>query len=336
MYFVTALLNLVGWYILSSEKCTMLARVDVLIAVFYFVIAFRALKAQNFTGIFNVCGVVIILTVLLHVLKLGVGSGYQYLLLGAVPVVFYSAYTGKGTYKRAIINTIVLLVTFEFVTIAEYCNWVTRYNTSDLAIRILNMANIAIAFGFASSFMVFLYNQALFDKGLLRNKNENLEMSASVDTLTGLRNRRTIDTYMDKALYRARGEDVDFSIFMCDLDNFKKVNDTYGHDCGDLVLKNVAKVIQEEIRPDDIVFRFGGEEILMIISAKAHIAKKVAERCRAAIEASEVEYENQKIKVTMTFGGASYYQGVTKEAMIKRADDNLYTGKSNGKNQVVM
>lgn len=337
MYIATAVMNLVAWFILSSEKCVMLARMNVFFAVFYLIVGFKAMKAESFKGIFDAVGIVIILSVVLHTAKLGMGCGYQYLLLGAVPVVFYMAYIGDSVaYKRALLSSVLLLVVFETMTVLDYTNVFNHYNISDRSLRILNMINIAISFGFAVTFMIKLYDQALSDKGLLKNKNENLEMSASVDTLTGLRNRRTIDAYMDKALYRARGEDVDFSIFMCDLDNFKRINDTYGHDCGDLVLKNVARVIQEEIRPDDIVFRFGGEEILMIISAKAHIAKKVAERCRAAIEASSVEYRGENIKVTMTFGGASYYQGVTKETMIKRADANLYEGKSNGKNQVVM
>jgi len=186
------------------------------------------------------------------------------------------------------------------------------------------------------SFMAILVNRVRNDTGVLKDKNSNLEISANLDTLTGLMNRRSLKEYLSKAFDNARGKGQDFSILMCDIDDFKKVNDTYGHECGDLVLKNIAQLLKGETRPEDVVFRWGGEEMLILIAGNKYSAEKIAERCRLSVENSEVMWKGISVKVTITIGGASYFQGADEKVLMDRADGNLYKGKNNGKNQVVM
>lgn len=340
MYYVTGIFHLMLCIVMAVEKCFLLSVVNMALFVFYMILGLYVKKAHNFSKPFFACGAAISLFVLSHFIILGPDYGFQYLLLGSIPAIYFMAYTGECELKMSIISA---CGAFLSVIVASFISFFVDYplnkwsgNCGTTLARILLIINVMISFWFACVFMTSLVKQAANDNGRLKNMNSNLELFASVDALTGLKNRRSIDSYMEKSLARAKGEGVDFSVFMCDVDNFKKVNDTYGHDCGDEVLKNIAKILEHEIRPEDGVFRFGGEEILLIIGAAGHIAKKVAERCRAAIEDSEVVYEGTSIKVTITIGGASYFQGATQDELIKRADDNLYIGKNNGKNQVVM
>mgnify|MGYP002856331561 CR=1 FL=1 len=155
------------------------------------------------------------------------------------------------------------------------------------------------------------------------------------DALTHLLNRRRLTPYMKSALEYARESGEPFSILMFDLDNFKQVNDTFGHDCGDEVLKMAASTILKGVKRNDHVFRWGGEEILVILKGDNEVAKKVAERIRADIARQEVQHGKDTVHITASIGIATYNGGDTSESMFSRADENLYIAKNNGKNQSV-
>ena len=123
---------------------------------------------------------------------------------------------------------------------------------------------------------------------------------------------------------------------MMDIDDFKKVNDTYGHDCGDEVLKYVAGIVSTGVRKNDNVFRWGGEEILVLINADEDRAVAVAERIRHNIEKNIVHYRDDvNVNVTVTIGVSSYKGNKSIQEMMDDADAKLYYGKRHGKNQVV-
>ena len=123
---------------------------------------------------------------------------------------------------------------------------------------------------------------------------------------------------------------------MADIDDFKKVNDTYGHAVGDQVLVEVAKIITNDVRDEDCVCRWGGEEILVLIRESAETAAFVAERICKDIAAARIDTDSTKIAITLTLGVAQYKNGENIYSVIERADSCMYTGKSRGKNQVVM
>ena len=165
---------------------------------------------------------------------------------------------------------------------------------------------------------------------------DELEKYANYDTLTHLLNRRSMDNYLQAAYRQANTGKSSFCLLMADIDDFKKVNDTYGHDCGDEVLKYVAQVISTGVKKNDNVFRWGGEEICILLNADEDIAVASAERIRSEIERDPVHYRNgADVFVTVTMGISPYRDGMTIQAMMDDADAKRYWGKQHGKNQVV-
>ncbi|SDC47785.1 MULTISPECIES: GGDEF domain-containing protein [unclassified Candidatus Frackibacter] len=123
---------------------------------------------------------------------------------------------------------------------------------------------------------------------------------------------------------------------MYDLDHFKDVNDTYGHNCGDLVLKEVSQTVKDEVRQNDIVGRLGGEEFLLILpNTDGQNAIKVAEKCRKAIEEMKINYKENKIKITASFGVTEVSNSIdTTDELLNIVDKNMYEAKSSGRNKV--
>lgn len=165
---------------------------------------------------------------------------------------------------------------------------------------------------------------------------DKLILYMNYDSLTRLLNRRTLDGYMKDAKTRAEDKNEPFCVLMLDIDDFKQVNDAYGHACGDEVLKIVAKAIMHSVNTNDYVFRWGGEEILVLVRADKEIAVKVAERIRHSIENITVHHKEADIKITATIGVASYKKGMDVKVLFDEADANMYEGKKSGKNKVVV
>ena len=336
LYYITAIIHIIYMIIFLIESNKTLARINAVLIVFYVIVGTLIIKAVRYGGIFAACTIAMTTFLVTHYVMLGPTFGFQYLSIGMIPFMFYLSYVngaGVDIAKKGSFGSYILLI---IVTIA--CSKINYplVSISEISRRIIVFVNLSLTFLLSIRFMSEFVRRTYHEAGQLENKNLDLEKSANVDALTGLLNRRSIEKFIDRAFYMAKGEGTDFSFLMCDIDNFKHVNDTYGHDCGDKILKNIAGIIKSEVRPEDMVFRWGGEEIFIIISAGGYIAKAVAERCRKAIEESSVTYENKEIKVTITIGGAAYFQGADRDELINRADKNLYEGKQNGKNQVVM
>ena len=164
---------------------------------------------------------------------------------------------------------------------------------------------------------------------------EELEKYVNYDTLTHLMNRRNMDNYLKAAHKQANTGKAPFCLLMMDIDNFKKVNDTYGHECGDKVLQSVAGIISCGVRKNDNVFRWGGEEILVLLYAEEYKAVFIADRIRKEVERTPVNHDGQDVYVTITVGVAPYRDDQTIQYMMDQADKCLYYGKTHGKNQIV-
>lgn len=165
----------------------------------------------------------------------------------------------------------------------------------------------------------------------LRSQNVALDNMASVDPLTGLYNRRSMQDFFDQALEAEK----DFSLIMCDIDNFKRVNDTYGHDFGDVVLKEVAHIVQQQVSDSGYVCRWGGEEILVLSNDRLDYACETAENIRHDVEEHIFCCRGKELRCTLTLGVAGHRVGNAVEDTIKHADSRLYYGKQNGRNRVV-
>ena len=162
-----------------------------------------------------------------------------------------------------------------------------------------------------------------------------LHNEAIEDPLTGLRNRRGLHTYYERRISTNKNVDTT-SIIMCDIDHFKRVNDTYGHNAGDEVLKHVANTLSSSIGIDDGAFRWGGEEFILLLSHRdMKDAAEFAEGLRKAIEADVINFEGTDIKITMSFGVSLIDPKLTTEENVEGVDAKLYYAKEHGRNRVI-
>lgn len=170
----------------------------------------------------------------------------------------------------------------------------------------------------------------------LKEALDTLRIFAMTDPLTELANRRCIREKIEDEIRRFKRSKTPFFVIIGDIDDFKYINDQYGHECGDYVLKCLSHFMKSKIRERDILSRWGGEEFLLLITdTDFEGAVIVAEKLRSGIEALEITYKEITLSVTITFGVAEYSQEEDIEGTIKRADKALYKGKSQGKNCVV-
>lgn len=164
---------------------------------------------------------------------------------------------------------------------------------------------------------------------------EKLATMAKTDCLTGIYNRRYLDQRLQEELDRCRRHGSPLSILLLDIDHFKKINDTYGHLCGDYALRGIATELRRSLRSIDILGRYGGEEFCCILpETPLDQACKLAERCRAEISAAPLCCIDQQLTVTASIGVAGQLSGDTMDRLIKRADDALYQAKHQGRNRV--
>jgi diguanylate cyclase (GGDEF)-like protein len=192
--------------------------------------------------------------------------------------------------------------------------------------------NIDLLFKNLYEIAINLQNSIDADKAR-RNEIENLYYKAHYDTLTNIPNRALFHMKLDQAINRAQRHNSIVTLFFIDLDNFKQVNDTYGHHAGDLLLKNVVKNILDILRLEDTLSRISGDEFSLILedtSEKDHIEKialKVIEACTKPFK-----YEDKTIETSCSIGIAQYPKdAITKEELIRQADKAMYKSKNSGK-----
>lgn len=167
---------------------------------------------------------------------------------------------------------------------------------------------------------------------LIEEKARMFQVMANTDALTGLNNRKFVDSLLRHEAIRANRTNMPLSLIIMDIDHFKRINDTFGHQTGDLVLKRVAKVLKNTIRSIDCVGRWGGEEFLLVCpETSVSAAVELAERIRKQIESLHFE---KGLAVTISSGVTGLKQGERTERTIARADEQLYQAKHNGRNRV--
>lgn len=261
--------------------------------------------------------------------------GFSQYIIGLVPFGYYMCVTLLEEKRRYIIATALgLIAAISFIachslslTAGTIFPWEFPILVELLIYTFNSVCNFVFLFMVTVIFVWDMQRITL----QLRSQNVALDNMASIDPLTGLYNRRSMHDFFNQVL-KAEQE---FSLIMCDIDNFKRVNDTYGHDFGDVVLKEVAHIVQRHASENGYVCRWGGEEILILSNNRLDHTCEIAEKICHDVEAHVFCCRGKELHCTLTLGVAGHRIGNAIEDTIKHADSRLYYGKQNGKNCVV-
>ncbi len=163
---------------------------------------------------------------------------------------------------------------------------------------------------------------------------KNLEIKSNLDELTKVYNRRALATYLNKMCVKDKVP-VDFYILMIDIDDFKVINDKFGHIAGDKILIFLTNIVKKTLRDSDKIFRFGGDEFIIILNRINDLQYKIiTQRLLDIVEKSNLIYKDEDIKLTISMGATKLIQGDDSDSVVERADKALYKAKENGKNQI--
>lgn len=252
-----------------------------------------------------------------------------------IPLCHYCDYASGHKEKRWISRPVYILVVFLIIIFGQLIGvyYKPMYVIEESGLTfLLTTFNILIGTYAVSNIMTQFHEKINAIENQLTAENSELNIEAQTDVLTGLYNRRHADEVLGD--YIADGQL--FSIVLFDLDDFKQINDTRGHDCGDYVLKTVSENIVQSLRKTDVVCRWGGEEILVIMPhCDSEETVRRADNIRKIIADFPFKYETNEFEVTITGGIAEYSEGDTALDLFNTADKNLYMGKKRGKNCIV-
>jgi len=274
---------------------------------------------------------------LVNVICLGWDYGFQLYCISCVVAVLFTDFYQNQQYKLKRFTIAFVLVdigTFLFLRVWTYQRIPIYSLQNELLAHIFFISNALIMFFFLITY-VHIYSRTVFEleKGLVDAANK--------DSLTGLYNRRYMQDILEETFREENVSKRNICMAMMDIDDFKQINDTYGHYMGDAVLISFAKIltqIQNENK-DYHICRWGGEEFFVLYTGSATDEMEVWEvldAIRKKVEKMEIPNNNGRIKYTVTIGMTTYQEGVSVSEMINQADNCLYQGKENGKNIVVL
>ena len=244
--------------------------------------------------------------------------------------VFITAAVFLGGLQRGILSVILLLAAI--LVLAFYAQ-PDRYNVVYSTAFMKWFVGVYVAL----SILVFL--NEYFRVGSYRHlltTNQRLDALLRTDDLTGLYNRRHIMEHLAYEMLRLQRKGSPFSVILFDIDHFKKINDKYGHICGDYVLRCISLIAKEVLRNMDIIARIGGEEFLILLpDTHLHGSALVAERLRKAMADYQFSYEGLNIRVTISLGVTEAIGDSQLEYLLQVVDENLYKAKQRGRNRMV-
>ena len=256
---------------------------------------------------------------------LGLESGFQYYIYTLLLIPFFISTYAMPVRLLRMAGVIVVSLLLE-IWGQSHAPMVALSSTSLHTLHYMNLTLSLMMVGVVS-YLYTLHGQIY--QNLLFEKSNN-------DPLTKLYNRRYVDEAFENERIRHQNNESTFALLLIDIDYFKKINDLYGHRCGDDVLIRLASILKAHVRDTTIVSRWGGEEFLVVLeNSSADELKATAERLRRAVEDAVIS-ETKSIQITVTIGGAVSQADETFQMTLSRADNALYQGKHHGRNQVCL
>ena len=290
-----------------------------------FVLSYRCGTFVSYC-ILNVCT---LFWTVMNVYYFGWNIGIQHFLVVLLVFLFFSKYR----HEAAKIIYCVFLFALRLI-LYYYCRSHEPIAVLDAglsnALQTVNTFFIFLSLGL----IAYLFSSTTQEmEGKLIEYNRKLMKQANTDTLTGLYNRRRTMEYLDSLLKNAESQ---ISICLCDIDHFKRVNDTYGHDVGDVVLTTISDTFRKRLPPDTFISRWGGEEFLLIFPRlNGDEAGTALEILRQKIRDLVFDGGSEKFTISLTFGLVEYDFHSDITTLLKEADEKLYVGKENGRDRIV-
>lgn len=271
---------------------------------------------------------------------LGVGwdYGFALYLICIVPLAFYIPYKRMRTSCIIAFTSVAAFTLLRFYVAAD---GFTPYGHVLSDIKTIAVNGIYI-FNSIASFILLVVISIVYNvsnkraQAELERKNAKLRELAYTDPLTKLKNRRSMFSAVKESFKSAQQNGTAFTVLLADIDDFKKVNDSYGHNCGDFVLTEISRIFEMNVPEEASVCRWGGEEILVLLpECKTEKGAEIADGIRMAVDNRIFEHEGKNFRVSITVGVCENSGNLTADKMISKADKNLYSGKNSGKNCVV-
>ena len=266
---------------------------------------------------------------------IGWDSGSYCFLCSIIPIIIYfGCFLFQGKSRWIIVTALIVIFTIYVFLYVRYVDAKPVYELNHVIRTFLMVfASFMMVFSMIFYYATYIYSSES-EMGNLERRNRQLSADAQEDVLTNLLNRRGFLPLVESLMRDERSSR--FSIAFCDLDNFKRINDSYGHDCGDEVLRHVTKLLKREMHGCEIC-RWGGEEFIILM--REYDLKAAAEKMedvRRSVEENPTVFYNKRITVTLTIG-LEENKNVYKEPeeVIKVSDERMYYGKQHGKNIVV-
>ncbi len=339
-------------YILSRPDREQLVNVDFLIQ-----------ETGTFNGLFLISLFLCILIPLIHK-RLGDSRLYEHVAANyfGLSHIYYAWLIGSLSLPAGVVLAGAPVLGFIFfnqaAVIGAFCSSSLTLATISLlsasgslsyapAVPVLNESAGAISWFWTSSYLMFsvphiavLFGLAYLVLRRWREREEEVRVMSRIDPLTGLFNRRSILTHLRREQDRSMQQGLPLAVVMLDLDHFKQINDTWGHESGDYVLIAAADALQKAVRQNDRVGRYGGEEFLLVLpGSDTEGARRLAERCRQQIEALEVMLnDGRRIRVSASMGLYCNEKNrqIDVDSLLRIADKALYAAKESGRNRVVV
>ena len=277
---------------------------NILSVAFYTTLFIIFIKRKS-TKVLNYVVIEIIIHAFFAIIVTGLNNGFEFFLICTA---FASHHLVRITHAGKMTAYVMNLISFIILLGSRFLPVPTVFSSISVLpeqsyLSALYAINLIIAFIMIFLVLLVFLREIKSDEERLRHLNNRLSELASHDSLTQLLNRRAMKMRLEAALDFRKKNNVGFVTAIADIDDFKKINDKYGHDCGDKVLKKVVQVIKENVRESDYISRWGGDEILILFNRSTLEGASVCiERIHKEIANSIFLYNNEKINLTITIG----------------------------------